>query len=618
MDLEIIAVFVLLVLSLTSFALEKVSVDVTAIALLGIILGVAGLRVSSSWPSVSEVMMVFASEAPLTIACMFVISAALNRCKIIEKVSEYLSKYCVYGITKFMLILLSLVAIFSAFMNNTPVVVVLLPVVMTLSKSLGVSSSKLLIPVSYASIFGGCCTLIGTSTNILASGIMSSSEMYPEMEAMSMFELSKIGVPLMIVSICFLIIFGRKLLPDREGLSNIISDIKRKDFLTEAVILADSPLIGKKAKDTEIRNLSGVRLLDIVRDGKSMVNKMNELHLAKGDKLILSCKPQGIIEARELEGLDLFNDSDLGIKKLSTQESIMVEAVIGPSSSLISKSVSDAHFRSRFNLTILAIHRKGKNLNMRMDKVRLQSSDTLLIQGAEPSLNRLRSSEEVILLDQTPEIAEDVRSKAPLVLMILGLIIICATKAILPISVASLIGVSALLITGCIKPAEAYKSIEWNILMLIFGMLALGITMQKTGASSLIASLLGNMTMETIPKEWQMLVLLAGLYCITSWMTEILSNNATIVIMAPIALQIAHQIGLSANDARAFILTTCIAASASFITPIGYQTNTFVYSVGGYKFGDFMKIGIFLNIIYCLGTIALVSTYWEFWPKAIN
>ena len=248
MDLEIIAVFVLLVLSLTSFALEKVSVDVTAIALLAIILGVAGLRESSSWPSVSEVMMVFASEAPLTIACMFVISAALNRCKIIEKVSEYLSKYCVYGITKFMLILLSLVAIFSAFMNNTPVVVVLLPVVMTLSKSLGVSSSKLLIPVSYASIFGGCCTLIGTSTNILASGIMSSSEMYPEMEAMSMFELSKIGVPLMLVSICFLIIFGRKLLPDREGLSNIISDIKRKDFLTEAVILADSPLIGKKLK----------------------------------------------------------------------------------------------------------------------------------------------------------------------------------------------------------------------------------------------------------------------------------------------------------------------------------------------------------------------------------
>ena len=618
MDLEIIAVFVLLVLSLTSFALEKVSVDVTAIALLAIILGVAGLRVSSSWPSVSEVMMVFASEAPLTIACMFVISAALNRCKIIEKVSEYLSKYCVYGITKFMLILLSLVAIFSAFMNNTPVVVVLLPVVMTLSKSLGVSSSKLLIPVSYASIFGGCCTLIGTSTNILASGIMSSSEMYPEMEAMSMFELSKIGVPLMLVSICFLIIFGRKLLPDREGLSNIISDIKRKDFLTEAVILADSPLIGKKAKSTEIRNLNGVRLLDIVREGKSMANKMNELHLAKEDKLILSCKPQGIIEARELEGLDLFNDSDLGIKKLSTQESIMVEAVIGPSSSLISKSVSDAHFRSRFNLTILAIHRKGKNLNMRMDKVRLQSSDTLLIQGTESSLNRLRSSEEVILLDQTPEIAEDVRSKAPLVLMILGLIILCATKAILPISVASLIGVSALLITGCIKPAEAYKSIEWNILMLIFGMLALGITMQKTGASSLIASLLGNMTIETIPKEWQMLVLLVGLYCITSWMTEILSNNATIVIMAPIALQIAHQIGLSTSDARAFILTTCIAASASFITPIGYQTNTFVYSVGGYKFGDFMKIGIFLNIIYCLGTIALVSTYWDFWPKSIN
>ena len=604
----------LLVATLVSFVLEKVSVDVTALALFGIIIAISGLELSEQWPSLDRVLSVFANEAPLTIAAMFIISAALNRCRLIEQASETLSKFCKYGYTKFTLALLALVAFVSAFINNTPVVVVLLPVVISLSRTLGVSSSKLLIPVSYASIFGGCCTLVGTSTNILASGIMGDSTVYPEMPPMEMFELSTIALPLLGISLGFLVLFGRKLLPDREALSNIISDIDRKEFLTEAVVLEGSPLIGKKIQDSEIDSLSGVRLLDVVRKGQAGPQSITELALQAGDRLVLSCRPQGIIETRELEGVGLFNESRLGIEQISSKTGVMVEGVVGPSSSLISKSLSDASFRTRFNITILALHRRGKNLSTQIDGIRLQPSDTLLLLGTEESIERLRKSEEVILLDQPPLPVSNMKKKAPIVLSVLLGIIVIATLGILPISVVAIVGVSILLATGCVKPSEAYQSVEWNILILIYGMLALGVTMQSTGVSSMIASLVGQLGMGFIHPSWHAIAVLIALYLITAILTEVLSNNATIVIMAPIALELAYQMGMGVEHARAYVLTTCIAASASFVTPIGYQTNTFVYTVGGYRFRDFMKIGIFFNLIYFIGTILLVSMIWKLAP----
>lgn len=604
----------LLLATLVSFVLEKVTVDVTALALFGIIIAISGLEVSEQWPSLDRVLSVLANEAPLTIAAMFIISAALNRCRLIEQASETLSKFCKYGYTKFTFCLLALVAFVSAFINNTPVVVVLLPVVMSLSRTLGVSSSKLLIPVSYASIFGGCCTLVGTSTNILASGIMGDSTVYPEMAPMEMFELSTIALPLLAISLGFLVLFGRKLLPDREALSNIISDIDRKEFLTEAVVLDGSPLIGKKIQDSEIDSLSGVRLLDVVRKGQTGPHSIPELALEAGDRLVLSCRPQGIIETRELEGVGLLNESRLGIEQISSKTGVMVEGVVGPSSSLISKSLSDASFRTRFNITILALHRGGKNLSTQIDGIRLQSSDTLLLLGTEESIERLRKSEEVILLDQPPLPVSNMKRKSPIVLSVLLGIIVIATLGLLPISVASIVGVSILLVTGCIKPSEAYQSVEWNILILIYGMLALGTTMESTGVSSIIASLVGQLGMEFFHPSWHAITVLIVLYLITAIMTEILSNNATIVIMAPIALELAKQMDMGLENARAYILTACIAASASFVTPIGYQTNTFVYTVGGYRFRDFMKIGIFFNLIYFVGTILLVSWIWKLMP----
>ena len=443
---------------------------------------------------------------------------------------------------------------------------------------------------------------------------MGDSTIYPKMPPMEMFELSRIALPLLAISLGFLVLFGRKLLPDREALSNIISDIDRKEFLTEAVVLAGSSLIGKKIQDSEIDSLSGVRLLDVVRKGQTNPQPISELALQAGDRLVLSCRPQGIIETRELKGVGLLNESRLGLEHISSKTGVMVEGVVGPSSSLISKSLLDASFRTRFNITILALHRRGKNLSTQIDGIRLQASDTLLLLGTEESIERLRKSEEVILLDHPPLPVSNMKRKAPIVLSVLLGIIVIATLGILPISVASIVGVSILFVTGCIKPSEAYQSVEWNILILIYGMLALGLTMQSTGVSSMIASLVGQLGMGLIDPSWHAITVLIALYLITAILTEVLSNNATIVIMAPIALELANQMGMGVEHARAYVLTTCIAASASFVTPIGYQTNTFVYTVGGYRFKDFMKIGIFFNLIYFVGTILLVSWIWKLAP----
>ena len=614
MEWETILAFGLLLSALTSFLMEKISIDTTALTLLGVILLFSGLEISENWPTIPEVLDVFSNEAPITIAAMFVISASLNRCRLIEQASDYLGKFCKYGYRKFMLILLILVAFVSAFINNTPVVVVLLPVVISLSRIMGVPSSKMLIPVSYASIFGGCCTLVGTSTNILASGIITNSSIYQDMEPLGMFELSKIGLPLLVISISFLVLFGKRLLPNREALSDIISDLDSKEFLTEAIIQFNSPLIGQRIKDSGITKLSGVRLLEIVRNGAAISVRNTEEKLKAKDRLVLSCKPQGIIETSEIEGVNLLNETLLGIEQVSSKTGVMVECVVGPSSSLISRNLSDASFRTRFNLTILAVHRRGKNLGVEIEKIRLQASDTLLILGSEDAIERLRKSDEVILLDHATLPMQNMKKKAPIVIGVLASIILIASFGILPISITAIMGVSILLLTGCLKAREAYQAIEWNILILIYGMLALGITMQSTGASSVVASIVGGVGIGLFEPQWQPFAVLIVLYLCTAFLTEVLSNNATIVIMAPISLELANLMNMSASDARAYVLTACIAASASFVTPIGYQTNTFVYTVGGYQFKDFLRIGIYFNLIYFVGTIGLVSAFWGFIP----
>ncbi|MFP6899787.1 MAG: SLC13 family permease, partial [Opitutales bacterium] len=543
-------------------------------------------------------------------------SAALSKCHVIEGISSFLGRQANLPYPTFMLFLVLTVAFISAFVNNTPVVIVLLPVVLGLSKKMGISSSKLLIPMSYASIFGGCCTLVGTSTNVLASGVLESSldANGDPMQPLGMFELAKFGLPLLAVGTIYLMVFGRRLLPDREALTTILSDIEQKDFITEALVRRNSPLLGKTASESGLKKLKGLRILEIVRKGTTLTGPKDQIALKAGDRIVLSCRPSTIVEARNVEGLDIVGESEFGLEQVSTAAGVMVEGVIGPASPLAALSLREINFRKRYNVSVMAIHRKGRNVTRELEGIRLSQTDTLLLLGSEAAIDNLRKSEDLILLDRPPVPVEDMRRKAPIVLGVIVAIVALASLTPMPIVASAVIGVAILFLTNCIKPKEGYQAIEWSILVLIYGMLALGLAMKESGASDLIAHGLADGVLYYAPSDLKPILLLAAIYLATSILTETLSNTATIALMAPISIEMATELPFI-DDPRPFLIATCIAASASFTTPIGYQTNTYVYSVGGYKFRDFVRIGLPLNLLYFSLSVVLISNWAGFWPN---
>jgi len=602
---EIVFVFLLLVGALVSFVLEKIPTDLTAILVFSCLLLVGFLPFENKLPGMTDLLAVFSSPAPLAIAGLFILSAALERCGLIDELARLLGRLAQLGYHGLLIAMILLVAVISAFINNTPVVVIFLPVILSLSRKLQTPASKLLIPLSYASIFGGVCTLVGTSTNILASGIISRNGYEP----ISMFELSRVGLPLLALGTLYLVIFGRGRLPVRESLTSILSEEERKEYFTEAFVRAGSPLIGKTFKGSELQKAKGVRLLEVIRSGIAVKGNIFTEPLQAGDRLVLACRPSGFVQARSVEGLRLAVEEREGLETISAHEGSIVEGVIGPRSTIVGKTINELNFRQRFRMIILAIHRRGINMRDRIDSLPLEQGDTILMMGTDDAREQIRRGSDILLLDRPHTSSTDFRRKAPVVLLTMTGIIVTVSMGWIPITAAALIGVGIVLASGIMRPKEAYASIDWSILILIYGMLALGTAMESTGASSLIAGLIANIPRMGMSESLHLLLILACFYLATSVLTEVLSNNATIVLMAPIALQLGIALGV---DPRPFVIAACIASSASFSTPIGYQTNTYVYSVGGYRFADFLRVGLPLNGIYFLGTVVLAPLLWSF------
>ncbi|MGJ3242980.1 MAG: SLC13 family permease [Opitutales bacterium] len=602
MSWEILFVFALLVAALTSFMLEKLPTDLTALAMFAVLLLVSGLTGTERLPDINGLIAVFSNPAPITIAAMFVISAALERCGLIEALSRSFTPATRLGYRGFLGLLILVVAFLSAFMNNTPVVVVMLPVVLSLSRSLGVKASKLLIPLSYAAILGGSCTLIGSSTNILASGIMSQQGLEP----LTMFELAKIGLFLLVTGMTYLMLFGRRLLPDRETLTAILSDEERREYLMEAFIRPDSELIGQPIGDSPLQRTRGVRILEVIRRGVALAGDWKAEKHEPGDRLVLSCRPTGIVKAHRLEGVSFLQDGGMGLEQIAAEAGSLVEGVISPGSSLIGYTFREMQFRQRFRMIPIAIHRHGKNVREKLETLPLEPGDTLLMMGTDQAIEFLRHSNDILLLDKPHIPARDLRAKQPIVIATIVGVVGAATFNLMPIVAATVIGVAILFLTGCLKPKEGYAAVDWSILVLIFAMLGLGRAMEQSGATAWIAGGLGNL-LEAVPPAWLPWVLVGLVYALTCIFTETLSNNATVVLMTPLAIGLAGQLGL---EPRPFVIAACIAASASFITPIGYQTNTYVYSVGGYRFSDFPKIGLPLALMNWVVAMVLIPVLW--------
>ena len=604
MTWEILFIFGLLAFAIVSFIWERISADLTSLTVFGILLFVSMLTKSDALPTLEATLGVFGNSAPLTIAGMFIVSAALERTGAIDLITGYLRKLVKLPYRGFMFIMILGVAGVSAFVNNTPVVIVLMPVILSLSREMGVASSKLLIPLSYASIFGGTCTLLGTSTNLLASGILLDAGHAP----IGMFELASVGLPILAFGSIYLVLFGNKLLPHRETLTSILSDEERKEFITEAFIRAGSDLHGKTAKEGELLK-HGIRLLEIVRHGIAVPGDPRDHQLQYGDRLVLACRPSGVAEAHSMKGITIQTELAEGLETIVTDEGALVEGVVSPHASIAGSTLGEINFRQRFRMVVVAVHRKGTNQRERLSNLRLQAGDTLLMMGSTASIDSLANSDEIIILDRPRVPARSLRIKMPIAIATTIGIVTMATLNLVPIVSAVCLGVAIILLTGCMKAKDAYASVEWSILIIIFGMLALGQAMDSTGASLLIAENMTGLVGQFAPEHLQNVIMLALIYVITSTFTEFLSNNAAVALMIPIALGIAVTLGV---DPRPFVVASCIAASASFATPIGYQTNTYVYGVGGYRFFDFTKVGLPLNLICFVVTVTAVPIFWDF------
>lgn len=598
MTWQIALLFILLAATLVSFVREKISPDLTALALFVAILATGLLEPGKAFS-------VFSNPAPFTVACMFILSAALVRCGAIDLLSGFVEKSSRWSYPLVMFLLVMVVATVSAFINNTPVVVVFLPVVLGLARRMNLAPSKLLIPLSYAAVLGGTCTLIGTSTNLVVNGILISKNL----PGFHMFELAWLGVPTTIIGALYLAFCGKRILPNREMLTSILTEDERREYITEAFVQPDSPALGKTLAEAGLSRSKGIRLIEIVRDGVALYIEPEKVRLKSGDRIILACRPQGIAATRGVVGIDLISELKLGLEQIAAHEGSLVEAVVNPHSGIVGHTVREVNFRQRFRMIVLAVHRKGRNVRERLETLPLEAGDIVLMMGTDQAIDALRQSEDLVLFDRARVPATSQNKKMPIVIGAIAAVVALAAFEWVPIEIGALAGCVIVCITGCLKTNEAYASIEWNILFLIYGMLAAGLALEQTGAALWLATHVVDGVQSVVPPEHKAIFVLGAIYLVTTVLTEILSNNAVAALMTPIAIGIATQLGVSIQP---FVIVVMFAASAAFATPIGYQTNTYVYGVGGYRFTDFLKIGIPLNALCFVASMVIVPLIWPF------
>ncbi|MFM1850864.1 MAG: hypothetical protein RIS54_548 [Verrucomicrobiota bacterium] len=598
MTWEIALVFVLLVLTLACFVWEKFPPDLTALTLFLILIG-------SQLIPTNKAFSVFANPAPLTVGAMFVLSAALVKCGVVDRLSAMIEKSSRLPYPVVILLMVVLVATISAFINNTPVVVVFLPVILNLARKMQRAPSKLLIPLSYAAVLGGTCTLVGTSTNLVVNGIITDKGQ----AGFSMFELGWLGLPATILGAIYLAIFGNRLLPVREMLTAILSDEERREYITEAFVQPGSPVLDKTLVEAGLTRQRGVRVIEIVRDGIALYLDPKSVRLKAGDRLILACRPSGIAATRRLQGVNLVSELNLGIEQIAAHEGSLVEAVVTPHSALLGHTVSEVNFRQRYRMVVIALHRKGKNVREQIESLPIEAGDVLLMMGTDQAIDALRNNDDFVFFDRARVPTKPQTGKVMLVTGVIAAVIAAASFEWVPIEIGALAGCVIVCMTRCLKTSEAYASIEWNILFLIYGMLAMGMAMEHTGAAAWLAEHIVSGVQFLVPEAHKGFVMLACLYLVTTIVTEILSNNAVAALMAPIAIGVAAQLGM---EPRPFIVAVAFAASAAFATPIGYQTNTYVYGVGGYRFSDFIKIGVPLNALCFAIAMVVIPRVWPF------
>ena len=588
MTIEIALVLGLVVSAVILFATERLPVDLTALVIMGAML-LSGIITPQ------DAISGFSNPATVTVGAMFVLSAGLFKTGAVNLLGGLLGQVGRKSFWLVLIVMMLMVGTLSAFINNTAAVAIFLPVVLAIARDCGFSAARLLMPLSFASMFGGVCTLIGTSTNILVSSIAERHGLAP----IGMFEPTALGLIFFAAGTLYMLLAGVRIIPDRNTGADRGPVFGSGDYLIEIILEPEARSVGSLLAESPLLNDIDIRGVEVFRDGKLVENPPDRLMLQAGDHLKVRCDLENFRKLKGRRGIALRQENGHAV----SEEAMLVEAVVASGSKLDGRSLKQARFGSRYGLTALAVRHRGRVMRDDLESMKLRAGDVLLFEVEAPHLDQLRDDKTFVLISQVDLPAFRTSLMLTAVAVVTGVVVAAASGAV-PIVAGAIIGCILMVMTRCLTLDEAYASINWQVIFLLAGVLTLGTALEKTGA----ARLLGGYMVESVG-AWGPMALVSVIYLATSILTEIMSNNATAALLAPIAISAAESLGI---DSRPLLMAITFAASASFMTPVGYQTNTLIYGPGQFRYADFLKVGTPLNILFWVLATIFIPIFWPF------
>jgi di/tricarboxylate transporter len=599
-----LTVFGIILVALVLFATEPVPIDITAIGVMValMVLGTEG-PVNLTGITPQQGLSGFASAATITVLAMFILSAGVQQTGVIQLLGNKLTALTGESEGRQLGATIGAVGPISGFINNTAAVAILLPMVTEIAHKGKTSPSKLLLPLSYASMFGGTLTLIGTSTNILASEV--AADLGVPNAPFSMFQFTALGVFVSIAGTIYLFTLGQYLTPERiKPREDLTEEFEMGSYLTEVTVREDSPIVGNTVREALEETDFDVDIVQLIRNEEVFLEPLAPKTIQAGDIFAVRTDRDTLVDLMDAEGLEMVAQTveEADLEAAEEEAHNLVEVVVAPGSFLVGETLATTNFRQRYDATVLAFRRGPELIRQRMDHTRLRVGDTLLIQATADSIDRLADRRDFIIAQEV-ERPDYRRSKVPVAIGIVGGVVGVAALDLLPIVVSALLGALLMVLTGCLKPTEVYESVQWDVVFLLAGVIPLGIAMETTGGADLIAE-----GIVIAAGSLSLVVVLGLMYVVTALLTNIISNNAAVVLMIPVSFEVATAIGASAY---AFVLAVTFAASTAFMTPVGYQTNLFVYGPGGYRFTDYLRVGtplqLLLAVVTTVGIVVLVG-----------